>query len=96
MTDERHIRYKVAAAARHLDTTGMNPGRSGNLSARLERGFVITPSGAPYDSMHPDDLVFLDDEGEYGGGQGAGQQGDGQKRGPQPGSGRDKKGKIGL
>jgi L-fuculose-phosphate aldolase len=68
--DERHIRYRVAAAARHLYTTGMNPGRSGNLSARLERGFVITPSGAPYDSMHPDDLVFLDDDGEHGGGQG--------------------------
>jgi len=68
--DERHIRYKVAAAARHLYTSGLNPGRSGNLSARLERGFVITPSGAPYDTMHPDDLVFLDDEGEFGGGQG--------------------------
>jgi len=68
--DERHIRYKVAAAARHLYTSGLNPGRSGNLSARLERGFVITPSGAPYDTMHPDDLVFLDDDGEHGGGQG--------------------------
>ena len=30
------------------------------------------------------------------GGQGAGQQGDGQKRGPQPGSQKDKKGRIGL
>jgi L-fuculose-phosphate aldolase len=70
VTDERHIRYKVAAAARHLYSAGMNPGRSGNPSARLERGFVITPSGAPYDTMHPDDLVFLDDEGEFGGGQG--------------------------
>ena len=30
------------------------------------------------------------------GGQGAGQQGDGQKRGPRPGSQRDKKGRIGL
>ena len=70
MKDERHIRYKVAAAARHLYTSGLNPGRSGNLSARLERGFVITPSGAPYDTMHPDDLVFLDDDGEHGGGQG--------------------------
>ena len=29
------------------------------------------------------------------GGQGAGQQGDSQKRGPQPGSQRDKKGRIG-
>ena len=37
----------------------MNPGRSGNFSARTEEGFVITPSGAAYDTLHPDDLVFF-------------------------------------
>src|SRR5688572_16985939 len=47
----------------------MNPGRSGNLSARVAAGFVITPSGAAYETLHPDDLVFLDAEGAYGGGQ---------------------------
>ena len=69
MTDERNVRLRLATAARQLSAAGMNPGRSGNLSARLPGGFVITPSGAPYDTLHPDDLVFLGADGEHGGGQ---------------------------
>ena len=69
MSEERGIRVRLATAARKLSGMGMNPGRSGNLSARVVGGFVITPSGAPYDTLHPDDLVFLDPEGGVGGGQ---------------------------
>ena len=64
---ERHLRQQLATAARRASAAGMNPGRSGNLSARVEGGFVITPSGAPYDTLHADDLVFLDAEGGSGG-----------------------------
>ena len=67
--DERGLRLRLAMAARKLSAAGMNPGRSGNLSARVAGGFVITPSGAAYDTLHADDLVFLDEEGGYGGGQ---------------------------
>ena len=56
---QRGLRLRVAAAARRLAAAGMNPGRSGNLSARSEDGFVITPSGAPYETLHPDELVFV-------------------------------------
>lgn len=70
MTGERGLRMRMMTAARRLSTGGMNPGRSGNLSARVPGGFLITPSGAPYDTLHPDDLVFLDAEGGHGGGQG--------------------------
>jgi L-fuculose-phosphate aldolase len=66
---ERGLRLKLATAARKLSAAGMNPGRSGNLSARVEGGFVITPSGAAYETLHADDLVFLDPQGGYGGGQ---------------------------
>jgi L-fuculose-phosphate aldolase len=69
VSDERGLRYRLMAAARRLGAAGMNPGRSGNLSARVPGGFVITPSGAPYETLNPDDLVFLDPEGEHGGGQ---------------------------
>jgi L-fuculose-phosphate aldolase len=68
---ERGLRLRVVTAARRLSAAGMNPGRSGNLSARVPGGFLITPSGTPYETLHPDDLVFLDEEGEHGGGQGA-------------------------
>ncbi len=59
----------MVEAARRLASMGLNPGRSGNLSARVEGGFIVTPSGAAYDTLHPDDLVFLDAEGGFGGGQ---------------------------
>jgi len=35
----------------------------------VDGGFVVTPSGAAYESMHPDDLVYLTSAGDYGGGQ---------------------------
>jgi L-fuculose-phosphate aldolase len=69
MSGERGLRLRLATAARKLSAAGMNPGRSGNLSARIDAGFVITPSGAAYDTLHPDDLVYLDGEGASGGGQ---------------------------
>jgi L-fuculose-phosphate aldolase len=67
--EERGSRLQVSSAARRLSAAGMNPGRSGNLSARVGGGFVVTPSGADYETLHPDDLVFLDAEGNSGGGQ---------------------------
>ncbi|HUP97063.1 MAG TPA: class II aldolase/adducin family protein [Usitatibacter sp.] len=69
MINERGLRMQMVTAARRLSSLGMNPGRSGNLSARVDDGFVVTPSGAAYDSLHPDDLVFLGPAGEFGGGQ---------------------------
>ena len=69
MTSERGLRLQVVLAARRLSTMGLNPGRSGNLSARIDGGFLVTPSGAAYETMHPDDLVFLGPMGEHGGGQ---------------------------
>jgi len=47
----------LVAAARALDADGFMPQKSGNLSLRTPRGFLITPSGLPYAAMTPDDLV---------------------------------------
>ena len=56
-------RRSLLAAARRLAGIGMLPGTSGNLSLRIPGGFLITPSGAPYDTLEPADLIELDDEG---------------------------------
>lgn len=69
MSEERGLRVQLVAVARRFSEAGMNPGRSGNLSARVEGGFVVTPSGAAYEGMNPDDLVFVGADGRYGGGQ---------------------------
>lgn len=66
---ERGLRLRLVAAARRLVAIGISPATSGNVSARVDGGFVVTPSGIAYDSLHPDDLVFLGPDGEVGGGQ---------------------------
>jgi L-fuculose-phosphate aldolase len=47
----------LIAAARALDAAGYMPQKSGNLSLRTPRGFVVTPSGLPYAGMTGADLV---------------------------------------
>ncbi len=47
----------LIAAAQALDAAGFMPQKSGNLSLRTARGFLITPSGLPYAALTPGDLV---------------------------------------
>lgn len=56
-------RAALVEAARALDAAGFMPQKSGNLSLRTQRGFVITPSGLPYGAMTPDDLVECGPDG---------------------------------
>ncbi len=50
-------RAALLDAARALDAAGFMPQKSGNLSLRTPRGFVITPSGLPYAATTEADLV---------------------------------------
>lgn len=51
--------HPLLAAARALDAAGFMPSKSGNLSIRTPRGFLITPSGLPYAEAGAEDLVEL-------------------------------------
>ena len=55
---EEVIEYSIK-----LNTTNLSPLRSGNISVRgVEdgiEGFFITPSGKKYESLKPEDIVFL-------------------------------------
>lgn len=66
---ERGVRMRLASAARRLAASGANTGSSGNLSARVPRGYLVTPSGFPNETLHPDDLVFMGEDWTHGGGQ---------------------------
>ena len=66
---ERGVRMRLVAAARRLAAAGSNAGTAGNLSARVEQGYIITPSAVPYETMHPEDLVFMGPDWTHGGGQ---------------------------
>ena len=61
------LRGKIIAACREMNALGINQGTSGNVSARVEGGFLITPSGVPYDEMTPDQMVEMDLEGGHRG-----------------------------
>ena len=61
--NERGLRLRLVTAARRLSALGMNQGKSGNLSSRLDEGFLVTPSGRDYESLKGDDIVYVDGDG---------------------------------
>ena len=58
--DDQTLRQQLVNVARCMNSTGLNQGTSGNLSARIEGGILVTPSSLPYEQMQADDLVALD------------------------------------
>jgi L-fuculose-phosphate aldolase len=60
---DRALREAVLATARRLVTEGLTRGTSGNVSARAEDGFLITPSGVPYDRISSSDVVEMGMDG---------------------------------
>jgi L-fuculose-phosphate aldolase len=61
---EQELREQLVTVARRMQASGINQGTSGNLSARLPGGMLITPSSLPYELMQPSDLVALDLAGQ--------------------------------
>ncbi|MFM7550439.1 MAG: class II aldolase/adducin family protein [Cyanobacteriota bacterium] len=64
----------MVAVARRMNASGINQGTSGNLSARLPGGLLITPTSLAYERMEPEDLVALDFDGQPLAGAPAGQR----------------------
>lgn len=61
----RELALEIIAVAREMNDCGLSPGNSGNVSARLPQGFLITPTGMPYSETEVDDLVTLDFNGHH-------------------------------
>jgi L-fuculose-phosphate aldolase len=61
---EIELRREIVATALVMNERGINRGKSGNVSARTEGGFLITPSGLAYESMSPEDIVAMTATGE--------------------------------
>ena len=62
--DDDGLRGEIASAAARLLALGLTQGTSGNLSARVEGGMLITASAVPYDAFGPSDVVRLDLAGD--------------------------------
>jgi L-fuculose-phosphate aldolase len=63
VSDSRALRMRIVATARKMNALGINRGKSGNVSARIDTGFLITPSALPYDETNPGDVVAVDFDG---------------------------------
>jgi L-fuculose-phosphate aldolase len=61
------LRREIVAACLAMNARGINQGTSGNISARVEEGLLITPSGIPYDEMKPGDIVPMRLDGSHEG-----------------------------
>lgn len=59
MKKNEDIRKQMIATCIFMNERGINQGTSGNISVRVDGGFLITPSGVPYDEMKPADIVFM-------------------------------------
>ena len=59
----KELRQEIINTARLFNKTGLSIGTSGNLSIRVEQGFLITPTGVSYDDLQPEDIVMMDLQG---------------------------------
>ena len=60
MNEEVELRTELVRVAQALDRAGFFPSQSGDVSARWRDGLLITPTGLPYATMRPEDVVELD------------------------------------
>lgn len=61
--DHTSLREAVIAAARSLHKYQLGVGTAGNVSARIEQGYLITPTGMDYEAVAPADIVSMDMRG---------------------------------
>jgi L-fuculose-phosphate aldolase len=57
--DELILREQIIATALEMNARGLNRGKSGNVSARIDNGFLVTPTGLAYESTQPADIVAM-------------------------------------
>jgi len=67
-TSEQALRSAIVATALAMNALGINRGKSGNDSARGVSdgfdGFLVTPTGLPYDATAPEDIVPVTLDGQ--------------------------------
>src|SRR3954462_6317922 len=62
---DREKRQSIIDACRSMNALGINQGTSGNISLRHHTGLLITPTSVPYETMQPEQIVFMDLDGSF-------------------------------
>lgn len=63
--DELDKRQAIIDACRRMNALGINQGTSGNISVRHADGLLVTPTGVPYETMTPDQIVSMAMDGAH-------------------------------
>jgi len=63
MLSHLSIREAIILSCQTFNSSGLSVGKSGNISVRSDRGFLITPGQIPYDEMTPSMIVDMSLEG---------------------------------
>lgn len=64
-TNDREKRQSVIDACLRMNQLGINQGTSGNISLRHDEGMLITPTSVPYETMQPEQIVFMGLDGSF-------------------------------
>jgi ribulose-5-phosphate 4-epimerase/fuculose-1-phosphate aldolase len=62
---EQELRHQIVEQARSLFMRGYSSGSAGNISVRLDNGFLITPTNSSFGRLEPERLSLLDREGRH-------------------------------
>ncbi len=65
MANDLAKRQSIIAACLQMNQSGINQGTSGNISLRHEDGMLITPTSTPYETMQPEQIVFMKLDGAF-------------------------------
>ena len=68
MTREAHLRAEICRVGRSLHERGYVHATAGNISVRLDDGFLITPTDACLGTLEPARLARVDSDGQQTGG----------------------------
>lgn len=65
--EERALRTELIESCRSMNRLGINKGTSGNISVRYGDGFLISPTGIPYEKLQPEHVVAMNWDATYEG-----------------------------
>lgn len=65
--DELALRTELVESCRSMSRLGINKGTAGNISARWDTGFLISPTGVAYEHLTPEMIVRMNWDASFEG-----------------------------
>ena len=63
--DTNQLRQDIIDTCLQMNAMGINQGTSGNVSARITDGMLITPTAVPYEHMKPEQIGCVNRAGQW-------------------------------